>query len=325
MKKVIVIISLLFIMVNLGFSNDKQKVIFDCDLGGDIDDAFAVALLLASPEFEILGFVMDHGLTKNRAQVACRLLYETGREDIPVVVGKETPGIVGKDKEPGPYTQQFHWAKGFDRIKPIQQNAVDFIIENIRKYPNEVILFTVGPVPNIADVIEKDPDALKLAKHIYSMFGSFYIGYGSNPVPSAEWNVFADVKSSQKFTESGAKITYAGLDVTTMVNLDEENRSRLWMRESPLTDALSALYTLWRFERYAHPDPTLFDVVPIGMVLWPELFTTRKAFIKVTDSGYTVIDESKEPNCEIGMTVKKEELIRRMMERLLKQNMRRSE
>jgi hypothetical protein len=38
----------------------KQKVIFDCDLGGDIDDAFAVALLLTSQnEFEIMGFCME--------------------------------------------------------------------------------------------------------------------------------------------------------------------------------------------------------------------------------------------------------------------------
>ena len=95
----------------------------------------------------------------------------------------------------------------------------------------------------------------------------------------------------------------------------------MWQRESPLTDALSALYTLWRYEDYAMPDPTMFDAVAVGMVLWPELFTTRKAFVKVTDEGYTVIDESKDPNCEIGMTINKDEFLRRMMERLLKQNL----
>lgn len=325
MKKLIALISLLFLMINFGFTADKQKIIFDCDLGGDVDDAFAVALILSSPEFEVLGFVMDHGLTKSRAQVACRLLYETGREDIPVVVGRQTPGVIGQDKELAAYTQQFHWGKDFNRIKPIKQNAADFIIENLRKFPNEVILFTVGPVPNIADVIDKDPDALKLAKHIYAMFGSFYMGYGSTPVPSAEWNVVADVKSSQKFASCGAKITYAGLDITTFVRINEQNRNRLWQRESPLTDAMSALYTLWRYEDYAMPDPTMFDAVAVGMVLWPELFTTRKAFVKVTDEGYTVLDESKEPNCEIGMTINKDEFIRRMMERLLKQNLMRHE
>ena len=58
----------------------KQKVILDCDLGGDIDDAFALALVLASPEFEVLGITLDHGLTEKRAQIACKMLYKTGLE-----------------------------------------------------------------------------------------------------------------------------------------------------------------------------------------------------------------------------------------------------
>ena len=171
-----------FIALNL-FSQEKQKIIFDCDLGGDIDDAFAVALILASPEFEVLGFVMDQGDTPKRAQVACKMLYETGMEDIPVVVGRKTNDY---------FTSQFHWAEGFETVKPINKNATDFIIENLRKYPDEIILFTVGPVPNIMDVLKKDPDALKLAKHVYSMFGSYYMGYDTGPIPSAEWNVRGD-------------------------------------------------------------------------------------------------------------------------------------
>src|SRR5690242_2958915 len=77
---------------------EKQKVIFDCDLAGDIDDAFAVSLVLTSPEFEVLGLVMDHGNTAKRGRVACRLLYELGLENIPVVLGRKTPSIVGQDE-----------------------------------------------------------------------------------------------------------------------------------------------------------------------------------------------------------------------------------
>ncbi len=139
---------------------------------------------------------------------------------------------------------QFQWAEGFTKLKPVRKSAADFIIENLKKYPNEVILFTVGPVPNMKDVIERDPDVLKLAKHVYSMFGSFYMGYGSNPVPSAEWNVRADVSASKAFTSSDAPVTYAGLDITTFVNLGEEMRQQLWLYDSPLTNALESLYAL---------------------------------------------------------------------------------
>ncbi len=309
--KFFLVVFLCSISLNLS-SQEKQKIIFDCDLGGDIDDAFAVALILASPEFEVLGFVMDYGDTPKRAQVACKMLYETGMQDIPVVVGRKTDDY---------FSPQFHWAKGFETVKPIKKNATEFIIENLRKYPDEVILFTVGPVPNIMDVLEKDPDALKLAKHVYSMFGSYYMGYDTGPIISAEWNVRADEEASRMLVNSGADITYAGLDVTTYVKLNESYRNKLIMRQSPLTNALSGLYTLWRYESYAHPDPVLHDVVAVGMLLWPELYTTRKAHVKVIEGGYTVIDESKEPNCEIGMSIKKEEFLKRVMERLLTQNL----
>ncbi len=316
----LILVSLL-LCAGLLFAGEKQKIIFDCDLGGDIDDAFAMALIMTSPEFEVLGFVMDHGNTPKRGQVACRMLYECGLEHIPVVLGRHTPTLVGEETELQGESHQMAWASGFDKVKPIKQNATDFIIENLRKYPDEVILFTVGPVPNMRDVIEKDPEVLKLAKKVVSMFGSFRMGYatGSKPVP--EWNVRGDIGSAKMFVNSGADLLLVGLDVTTFVKLNEEWRTRLLYRNSPLTDALCALYTLWRFEGYAYPNTTQFDGVAVGAVLWPELFTTEKMYVTVDDAGYTKIDPCKEPNCEIAVTIDSEAFINRMMTRLLKQNL----
>jgi len=298
----------------------SQKIIFDCDLGGDIDDAFALGLVLTSPEFEVLGITLDHGLTEKRGQLACRILDVLGKENIPVAIGRQTPNVVGKDKELGPASAQFRWAEGFSRVKPIATPAADFILQTLHKYPGEVILFTVGPVPNIADVLKKDPGALKLAKKIYSMFGSFYLGYGSNPVPSAEWNVVADVASAKVFVEAGDPITYAGLDITTFVTLEEKQRLKLTQRNSPLTDALMGLYTLWNSET-GNETPVLFDVVAVSMVLWPDLFQTKPSHVRVTDGGFTVIDESKPANGEVGVSVNKDELLRRVMKRYIQQNL----
>jgi inosine-uridine nucleoside N-ribohydrolase len=227
---------------------------------------------------------------------------------------------VGKDKELGPDSPQFRWANGFSRVKPIQTSARDFIIETLRKYPHEVILFGVAPVPNLADVIEKDPEALKLAKHVYSMFGAFFMGYSSGPVPAAEWNVYADVASAKRFAASGAPITYAGLDITTFVTLEEKQRLKLLMRQSPLTNALCGLYALWGNET-----PVLYDAVAVGMAVWPDLFKTRAAHVRVIDGGFTVIDESQPLNCEVGVSINKEEFIKRLMNRLLEQNLGRAE
>ena len=318
-NKLILFALVAFLAVNV-FAQEKQKIIFDCDLGGDIDDAFAVALVLTSPEFEVLGFVMDHGNTPKRAQLACRLLYECGLEHIPVVVGRHTPGIVGEETELAGDSHQFAWAEGFEKVQPIEQPGADFIIEKLNEHPDEIILFTVGPVPNIHDVLKKDPAALKKAKRIVSMFGSFYMGYGVGSPPTAEWNVRGDIQSAKAYIDAGLNPLLAGLDVTTFVKLDEAFRTRLLYRNSPLTDALCGLYTLWRFESYARPNCTMFDAVAVGMVLWPELFTTKKVHVSVDDRGYTRIDENAEPNCEIGVTINQGEFFNRLLTRLLKQN-----
>ncbi|MGA2408297.1 MAG: nucleoside hydrolase [Bacteroidales bacterium] len=315
----LLIMSLLLLNNFVSFSQAKQKIIFDCDLGSDIDDVFALSLILASHEFEVLGIVLDHGLTDKRAQIACKMLYLTGREDIPVIVGRKTNQLVGTDN-PANYDSQYYWAEGFNKVKPISKSACDFIIEKLRQFPDEVILITVGPVPNIGDVIKKDPEALKLTKRIYSMFGSFYAGYGTldnpQPVISAEWNVRGDIESSRIFVTSKVPITYVGLDVTTLVWVEKALQNNLLMHQSPLTNALCSLLSLWGGEK-----PCLHDAVTVGMVLWPELFKTRKAFVKVTDEGFTVIDESKEPNCEITMSVNTNEFLRRLMNRYLTQNL----
>lgn len=293
---------------------EKKKIIFDTDLGGDIDDAFAHALVQISPEFEVLGITVGDGPTEGRARVSCRMLYEAGQEQIPVAVGRPTR----QGSQPPP---QLSWGEGFQRYQPIKRRAADFIIETLRKYPHQVTIISVGPVTNLADAIEKDPKAWKLVKEVYSMFGSFYMGYGGDPRPSAEWNVVADVASSQKFMTSGVPITLAGLDVTTMVKFSAERRLQLLYRNSPLTDAISALYTLWSIDNPDGRTPTLFDPVAVAMAITDEFVTTREAHVRVTEKGYTVIDESRPPNCRIGMRVSAEKFIDWLTRKLLKQNL----
>ncbi len=318
MKNILLAVLLIFFVHNL--SAQPQKVIFDCDLGGDIDDAFALAFLLSNQdEFEIMGIVMDHGDTPGRAKIACKILYECGLDPIPVYVGRHTPGVVGKDTLPAGPSRQFLWAENFDKLKPESKPAAEFIVESLNKFPNEIILFTVGPVPNISDVLKMDPEALKKAKKVVSMFGSFYTGYGGGAI-SAEWNVRGDIASSRKLMGSGADLQFAGLDVTDHVILSDENLQMLMMRQSPLTNSLTALYSLW----YKHADwavtPKMFDAVAIGMVLWPELFETKEVCIKVNSEGYTLIDENNSPNCTIGVSIDKDVFLERMMKSLLEQN-----
>ncbi|NOZ57526.1 MAG: nucleoside hydrolase, partial [Calditrichaeota bacterium] len=275
----------------------------------------ALALILSSPELELVGVTVATGQTRERARIVCKMLYETGREDVPVALGRQTPVPANSGKPPR-YEPQFYWAKGFDAVKPVSTPAADFIIQKLRAQPGEIVLITIGPVTNIGDVLRKDPEALKQAKAVYAMFGSFYRGYGGASTPSREWNVACDVDAAKLFVASGVKVTYAGLDVTAHVTLDANNRLRLLMRQSPLTNALCGLYSLWGRET-----PILFDPVAVGMLLWPELFTFRDVHVTVTDDGFTVVDESKPPNAHIGTQIDDKRFIKRLMERYLHQNL----
>ena len=321
MKQLIFTAAILFLAMSL--SAQKQKIIFDCDLGGDIDDAFAVALLLSSQEdFEILGLCMDHGNTPGRGQVATKMLYETGLEEIPVYLGRHTPTVVGEDTQPEGRSTQMIWAEGFDKLQPKKKPAADFIIETLNKYPDEVILFTVGPVDNIGDVIDKDPEALKKAKKVISMFGSVRSGYGGGN-PSAEWNVRGSIAAAKKFMNSGANITLAPLGVTDHVIYPENYLMAVSMRQTPLTDAISALYSLW----FRHADwatqPKMFDGVAIGMAIWPGLFEFEEMHIEVDDEGYTKEITGKTPNCTVGVKIDKDEFLKRMHHRIITQNFKR--
>ncbi len=317
-------IGLLALILSIPSFAQKQKVIFDCDLGGDIDDAFALALLLTSQEeLDILGITLDHGNTPGRAEMACKILYETGLDHIPVFVGDHTPTVVGEGTELEGYSTQMIWSKGFDKLLPQKEHAADFIIRMLNKYPDEVILFTVGPVDNIASILDKDPNVLKKAKEVVSMFGSIDVGYGGGE-PVSEWNVRGSIAAGKRLMQSGANITLAPLDITDHVIFKDDYLTAIGMRNTPLTEAVSSLYALW----YRHADwavaAKMFDGVAIGMVLWPELFTTKEAHVYVDDQGFTRVDENKPPNCTIGTTIKDKEFLDRMARRILHQDLKRT-
>ena len=71
--------------------NKSIPVILDTDIGGDIDDIWALALLLRCPELDLRLVVSATGDTEYRARLIARMLHIAGRCDIPVGVGLPFP------------------------------------------------------------------------------------------------------------------------------------------------------------------------------------------------------------------------------------------
>ena len=311
---------------------EPQKVLFDCDIGSDIDDAYALALLLASPEIELVGITVGHARTRDRAPLALRMLWETGLGHIPVHVGRETPLVTLRDGNPheqfaeAPYNRQFHWARGFDEVQPQATPAAEFIVETLAAAPGEITLLTVGPVTNIGDALELDPGVLKNAKRVVSMYGSIRSGYDGGDA-QREWNVLADAASSRIFDAGvqagGTDVVYIPLDVTDHVRLDTDRRLHLHMRGTPLTEAVTALYSLWRNEERNQTTPRLFDAVAVGYILWPELFGLEHGRVTVDERSMTLFEPGAEPASTVALEIDDAGFIEQMMLRFLEQNLHR--
>jgi len=175
----------------------------------------------------------------------------------------------------------------------------------------------VGPLPNIAAALEREPRIAEKAEFV-GMHGSVYRGYGGSSKPSAEYNVEAFVKESQKVFTTPWNMTITPLDTCGIVNLKGQKYQKVLKRNSPLTRALIENYRAWykqgilnknedlseseltkRVEQKLNSSSTtLFDTVGIYLAMSTELVKMERLGIRVTDDGYTRIDENaKVINC----------------------------
>jgi inosine-uridine nucleoside N-ribohydrolase len=184
-------------------SSAPEKVIIDTDIGDDIDDAFAIALALKSPELEILGVSTTFGDTEARAKIVDRLLAEAGRTEVPVLAG--TPTHTTNVMNQRRYGEGGHFAKAS------HPDAVGFILEQIRRYPGQITLIAIGPLMNVGSLIDQDPATFLKLKRVVMMGGSIECGYGElwfcpERGPDAEWNIINDIPSAKKLFLSGVPL-----------------------------------------------------------------------------------------------------------------------
>src|SRR5579872_261824 len=143
MKKVF-LFSVVFLawQITLAAAPLKKKIpiVVDTDIGSDIDDAFALALILRSPELNLLGVTTVSGDTQARARLTAKLLWEDGRRTVPVVAGE--PG------KPLP-SEQTRWAQKFSSSQIRREKATTFLDSLFRRRPGQITLVCIGPLTNI--------------------------------------------------------------------------------------------------------------------------------------------------------------------------------
>ncbi len=200
---------------------NKRKIIIDCDPG--IDDSLAIMLALTSPEVEVLGItiVCGNSPVEMGFENAKKILKHMNRLDVPVYIGESKP--LKRDYVNALDT---HGSDGLGEsflpeVEGYQQEigAVDFLADVLKK--EKVSVIALGPMTNLARLIQKDQAAFNQIEEIVSMGGSFKSHGNCSPV--AEYNYWCDPDAAalvyDTLYQNGKMIHMIGLDVTRKIVL----------------------------------------------------------------------------------------------------------
>ncbi|MCT4332545.1 nucleoside hydrolase [Paracoccus sp. YLB-12] len=266
-----------------------QKIIIDTDPGQD--DAVAILLALASPEFEVMGITAVAGnVPLSLTELNARKIVElAGRTDVPVFAGCDAP-LARKLVT----AEHVHGKTGLDGVElpqpsvPLQPiHAVDFIIDTLREQPSgSVTLVPIGPLTNIATAFRRAPDIIGRVARIVLMGGAYFeVG---NITPAAEFNIYVDPEAAAEVFASGAPLVVLPLDAT-----HEALTSRDWVQTmralpggcGPAIASWTDFFERFDKEKYGNQGAPLHDPCTIAWLLQPDLFEGRDINVEIETEG----------------------------------------
>ncbi len=239
-------------------NRETRRVIIDCDPG--IDDSLAIMLALSMEELQVEGItiVCGNSPVEMGAGNAKKVLQQIGRLDVPVFRG-----------EPRPLQRDYvnaldtHGADGLGEsfLPDVEgyeqsQTAVEFLCDKVRACAAEgspCSVIALGPMTNLARMIERDREAFGMIDELVSMGGNFRSHGNCSPV--AEYNYWADPDAAalvyKTMAELEKKIFMVGLDVTRRIVLTPdllEYMKRLKPETGAFVQAITKFYFDFHWE-----------------------------------------------------------------------------
>jgi purine nucleosidase len=283
-------------------------IILDTDIGTDVDDAFALALILASPELDLRGVTTVGTDPETRARIVCRFLSALDRRDIPVAAGA-TPQPAEEIEKQGRYANAGDARR--ERVsRPVKESAIDFLYQQLKAHRGELTLLAIGPLTNIARLLREHPDCKPWIKRLVLMGGSVRAGYNGKAPAEPEWNIKCDIPAAQAVFACGIPLVVAPLDATTMLKLEEPLRRRLFQAKTPLTEQVQALYRLWGART-----PTLFDPVAAALCFEEGFCTMENLRLEVDSKGMTRVVRG-ETNAKVATKIRGDDFLKWYVQRV---------
>ncbi len=294
---------------------DKIPVVIDTDIGSDVDDAFALALAVASPEIDLVGVTTVGGAADDRAWLVCRFLTQiTGKkkpEELPPVAIGGAP--TKKTELDWQIQYRRHPAAIFNRtLKPSKEPAADLLAKLAKAHEGKLVVVCLGPLTNIAKFIKDHPDEAKKVKRFVVMGGSIAVGYEGAPMAEPEWNVMCDIPAAKAVLSSGLPLTLIPLDATVTAKVSKFMQEKLFSARTMLTYQVQNLYELWGLET-----PVLFDPVAVAAVFEEKHLTFKELRLEVDDKGMTLAKDGK-ANARVATAIKATDFVTWYVERVRK-------
>ncbi len=270
-------------------------VILDTDIGFDVDDVWALAFLLRCPEVDVKLITTCSGDTAYRARLVARLLQISGREDIPIAVG-----IPLEESAP----THAAWLGDFtlaDYAGEVLRDAPGAICEAISASAEQVSVVCIGPLPNIAAALARDPELTANARFV-GMHGSLRRGYMDAPKPAREYNVKLYPMACQAVFKANWPKVITPLDSCGTVSLQGEHFARVQASDDPLCRAVLENHRNWLAAAADWPQvqgldverqsSVLYDTVAVYLAFAEDYLQMEELHVAVTADGKTMLDDS---------------------------------
>lgn len=265
----------------------KQKIILDCDPGHD--DAVALLLAAHHPQIELLAVTTVAGnqslekTTRNALKV-CAL---AGIRDIPIARGMERPLV-----RPARHAADIHGSSGLDGsdipepdIEPVEQHAVDLLIEKLLHSEGDITLVVTGPHTNLASAIRREPAIVPKIRAISLMGGAIGLG---NTTPNAEFNIWCDPEAAAVVFGCGRPIIMAPLEVThqALATAEVIERLRASKRRVATVVADLLLFFAETYHRvFGFEAPPVHDPCAVAALIDATIMPARQMRVEIETGG----------------------------------------
>lgn len=285
-----------FCLFDAAARGNSTPVILDTDIGDDIDDTWALAMLLGMPQLDLKLIVTDYGNTPERTRLVAKILQRAGRTDIPIGTGIKTGD--------GPLAQN-RWVGDFDLDAypgKVHADGVAALIDAIHAQQGAITVITIGPVPNIKEALRRDPSIAAKAR-IVCTGGRIYKGFENGGKPAADWNVRADAPSWQAMVAAPWTITTSPLDASAELALRGESYAAVAASRHPLARIVIENYDVWdhRGDYPQDASSTLYDTAAVYLAHSEEYARIETRRLTVNDQGHTLVTpDGKVVRCQLG-------------------------